>query len=40
MTAKEAFRELQNMKQYCTAKSIPALDCAIQALKEKAEKEG
>ncbi len=40
MTAKEAIRELQNMKQYCTAKSIPALDCAIQALKEKAEKEG
>ena len=40
MTAKEAIRELQNMKLYCTAKSIPALDCAIQALKEKAEKEG
>ena len=40
MTAKEAIRELQNMKQYCTAKSIPALDCAIQALKEKEKKEG
>lgn len=39
MTAKEAIRELQNMKQYCTAKSIPALDYAIKALKEKAEAE-
>ena len=40
MTAKEASRELENMKQYCTAKSIPALDYAIKALKEKAEAEG
>lgn len=39
MTAKEAIRELQNMKQYCTAKSIPALDYAIKALKEKADGE-
>ena len=39
MTAKEAIRELQHMKQYCTAKSIPALDYAIKALKEKAEAE-
>ena len=39
MTTKEAIRQLQDMKQYCTAKSIPALDCAIQALKEKLERE-
>ncbi len=39
MTAKEAIRELQNMKQYCTASSLPALDYAIKALKEQAEKE-
>ena len=36
MTTKEAIRELEHMKQYCTAKSIPALDYAIKALKEKA----
>ena len=38
MTTKEAIRQLQDMKQilYCTAKSIPALDYAIKALKEKA----
>ncbi len=35
MTAKEAIRQLQDMKQYCTAKAIPALDYAIKALKEK-----
>ena len=39
MTTKEAIRELEHMKQYCTAKSIPALDCAIRALKEKLERE-
>ena len=36
MTTKEAIRQLQDMKQYYTAKSIPALDYAIKALKEKA----
>ena len=36
MTTKEAIRQLQDMKQYCTAKSIPALDYAIKALKENA----
>ena len=36
MTTKEAIRQLQDMKQYCTAKSIPALDYAIKALKETA----
>ena len=35
MTTTEAIRQLQDMKQYCTAKSIPALDYAIKALKEK-----
>ena len=39
MTAKEAIRELEHMKQYSTAKAIPALDFAIQALKEKADRE-
>ena len=39
MTAKEAIRQLQDMKHYCTAKAIPALDYAIKALKEKAETE-
>lgn len=39
MTAKEAIRELEHMKQYCTARSIPALDYAIKALREKAEQE-
>ena len=39
MTAKEAIRELENIKQYCTAEAIPALDYAIDALKEKREKE-
>ena len=36
MTTKEAIRELEHMKQYSTAKAIPALDYAIKALKEKA----
>ena len=40
MTAKEAIRELEHMKQYSTAKSIPVLDYAIKALKEKAAAEG
>ena len=39
MTAKEAIRELEHVKQYVTAKAIPALDYAIDALKEKAEQE-
>lgn len=39
MTAKEAIRELELLKQYCTAKAIPAVDYAIKALKEKAEQE-
>lgn len=39
MTAKEAIRQLEDMKHYCTAQAIPALDYAIKALKEKAESE-
>ncbi len=39
MTAKEAIRELELLKQYCTAKAIPAVDYAIRVLKEQAEKE-
>lgn len=39
MTTKEAIRELEHMKQYSTAKAIPALDYAIKALKEKEAKE-
>lgn len=35
MTAQEAIRELTLMRQYCTAKAIPALDYAIEVLKEK-----
>ena len=39
MTAKEAIRELEHMKQYSPAKAIPALDFAIKALREQAERE-
>ena len=39
MTAREAIRELEQIKQYCTAKSIPAVDYAIKVLKEKSESE-
>lgn len=39
MTAKEAIRELELLKQYCTAKAIPAVDYAIKALRQLAEQE-
>lgn len=39
MTAKEAIRELKIVRNYCNAKSIPAIDYAIRALREKAEQE-
>ncbi len=39
MTTQEAIKELTNMKNYCTIKSIPALDYAIAVLTEKLEKE-
>ncbi len=34
MTAKEAIRELENMKQFSAAKSLEVLDYAIRAIKE------
>ena len=37
MTAKEAIRELEQIKQYCTARAIPAVDYAIRVLKEHEE---
>lgn len=39
MTTKDAIRELEQMKQYTAAKSIPVLDYAIKVLREKAEQE-
>ena len=39
MTAKEAIRELEHVKQYVTAKAIPAIDYAIDVLREKTERE-
>lgn len=40
MTAQEAIKELQNIKNYCTASALPALDYAIAVLTEKLEREG
>lgn len=34
MTAKEAIRELENMKQFSAAKHLEVLDYAIRAIKE------
>ena len=34
MTPQEAIKELQNIKNYCTANALPALDYAIAVLKE------
>lgn len=34
MTAKEAIRELENMKQFSAAKHLEVLDFAIRAIKE------
>ena len=39
MTTPEAIRELQNIRQYCAAKSIPAVDFALKVLREKLEQE-
>lgn len=39
MTTKEAIRELKIVRNYCNAKSIPAIDYAIRVLREKAEQE-
>ena len=39
MTTLEAIRELTQIRQYCTATAIPAVDYAIKVLKEKLETE-
>lgn len=39
MTANEAIRELEQIKQYCTARAIPAVDYAIRVLREQQETE-
>ena len=42
MTLQEVIQELQNIKSYCTASALPALDYAIAVLtevKEQREKE-
>ena len=39
MTTQDAIRELTQIRQYCSAKSIPAVDYAIKVLKEKLESE-
>jgi hypothetical protein len=39
MTPQEAIRELKQIRQYCTASSIPAVDYAIDVLLEKQEAE-
>lgn len=40
MTVQEAIHELQKVRNYCNATSIPAIDFAIEALLEKEEREG
>ena len=40
MTIQEAIRELTQIRQYCTAKAIPAVDLAIDALREKLDAAG
>lgn len=37
MTYQEAIQELQDIKNYCTAGALPALDLAIALLTEKLE---
>lgn len=39
MTTQEAIKELQNIKNYCMASALPALDYAIAVLKEKLEQQ-
>lgn len=35
MTTQEAIRELKAIRQYCAAKSIPAINFALKVLEEK-----
>lgn len=39
MTYQEAIQELQNIKNYCMASALPALDIAITVLTDKLEQE-
>ncbi len=39
MTAQEAIHELQNIKNYCTASALPALDYAIAMLTKQLDEE-
>lgn len=39
MTYQDAIQELQDVKNYCTASALPALDLAIAILTEKLEEE-
>ena len=39
MTTQEAIKELQNIKNYCAASALPALDYAIAVLTQKMETE-
>ena len=39
MTTHEAIKELQNIKNYCAASALPALDYAIAVLTQKLEDE-
>ena len=39
MTAQHAIHELKQVRQYCSARAIPAIDYAIQVLQGLAERE-
>ena len=39
MTTQEVIKELQNIKNYCAASALPALDYAIAVLTQKLEVE-
>ena len=39
MTAQSAIHELKQVRQYCSARAIPAIDYAIQVLQGLAERE-
>lgn len=39
MTAQKAIKELKQVRQYCTASAIPAIDYAVQILRGLAERE-
>lgn len=39
MTAQQAIHELKQVRQYCSARAIPAIDYAIQVLQKTGDKE-